>query len=190
LQALHLVGIRQKSSITTTFPISSAIHITDCHDSSIRTVQVQQLRLHESTNLLCHVDLVTAGAMLEDCKDIVFVVPSADQDKCVVDVRDFNWLREGIPSPNFRIEGEVAAQSIEKIKETGVEATSSNLPGVGAGKSTRADTPTDNNITTEPNDEAGTVTSHSNLRTDPGQMNHRTIPASSEQDEDHDEDEL
>jgi hypothetical protein len=88
-----------KTTIRVTEPVSSAIHVTDCHDCSVHA-KAQQLRLHESTDLECHVDLV-AGAILEDCTRVVFVSNN-------VDVKDFNWLRTGIPSPNFCIEPPIA----------------------------------------------------------------------------------
>jgi hypothetical protein len=39
---------------------------------------------------------VTAGAILEDCTGLVFYSEA-------IEVKDFNWLRSGIPSPNFEI---------------------------------------------------------------------------------------
>jgi hypothetical protein len=71
-----------------------AIHVTACHKCSINAY-AQQLRLHESSDLLCEVE-VAAGAILEDCTRLVFVSDS-------IEVKDFNWLRTGVPSPNFQI---------------------------------------------------------------------------------------
>jgi uncharacterized protein YfaT (DUF1175 family) len=45
--------------------------------------------------LTCNVE-VTAGAILEDCTGLVFYSEA-------IEVKDFNWLRSGIPSPNFEI---------------------------------------------------------------------------------------
>lgn len=106
LQALHVVQ-SSKTTIRVTEPVSSSIHVTDCHDCSFHA-KSQQLRLHESTNLNCYVDLV-AGAILEDCSGLLFVSNN-------IDVKDFNWLRTGIPSPNFRIEtpqAEIATKQCE-----------------------------------------------------------------------------
>jgi hypothetical protein len=83
-----------KTTIRVTTPIASAIHVTDCHDCSVHA-KSQQLRIHESKDLTFHVELA-AGAILEDCTRIMFV-----SDR--IDAKDFNWLRAGIPSPNFRI---------------------------------------------------------------------------------------
>ena len=96
-QALHLVAVSH-STVQVFHPIQGAVHVTDCHDTVIR-LQSQQLRLHESTNLQCHVN-VSAGAILEDCSSITFY----SSNKSELDVKDFNWLRNGISSPNYSIE--------------------------------------------------------------------------------------
>jgi hypothetical protein len=107
-----------KTTIRVTKPVSSAIHVTDCHDCSVHA-KAQQLRLHESTDLECHVDLV-AGAILEDCTRVVFVSNN-------VDVKDFNWLRTGIPSPNFCIEPPIATN--EESGELPSNNCNSSAPG-------------------------------------------------------------
>jgi hypothetical protein len=89
--------------------IQSAVHITSCQHVQLTAV-AQQLRLHESTDLTCRVQW-QAGAILEDCTRVVFFVEKTDTDEetnTVVDcdVKDFNWLRTGIPSPNFTIQRE------------------------------------------------------------------------------------
>ena len=82
-------------------PIASSIHITNCHNCQLKAVgSAQQLRIHESTGLRFQVPLV-AGAILEESKDIVFLFDGSNTD---ADVKDFNWLRTGVPSPNYRIE--------------------------------------------------------------------------------------
>lgn len=68
--------------------------MTDCHASTLQ-LACQQVRLHESTNLCLSVE-VSASAMLEGCRDIVFFG--------TVDVKDFDHLRTNEPSPNFRVE--------------------------------------------------------------------------------------
>jgi hypothetical protein len=114
VQALHIVesshvtiGVRE--------PIQSAVHITSCQHVQLTAV-AQQLRLHESTNLTCRVQL-HAGAILEDCSRVVFYVEHKETD---VDVKDFNWLRTGIPSPNFTIQIQIQQP---KEKERGVTIT-------------------------------------------------------------------
>jgi hypothetical protein len=44
---------------------------------------------------------VSAGAILEECTRIVF--SSSSQ----LDVKDFDWLRNGVPSPNYTIEQKI-----------------------------------------------------------------------------------
>jgi hypothetical protein len=114
LQALHLVQT-SKSTITVTEAISSAIHVTDCHGCSVNA-HAQQLRLHESTDLTCHVELV-AGAIMEDCTRLLFVSDNLD------DVKDFNWLRAGSKSPNYSIERPTTANEIMEA-----EARTSSSP--------------------------------------------------------------
>lgn len=96
------------SSITIVNSIDGAIHVTDCHNCTLRST-CQQLRLHGSTRLECHV-LFRAGAILEDCNRISFWKTREDT---FGDIRDFNWLKNGIPSPNFSIEEEESHSSTE-----------------------------------------------------------------------------
>lgn len=103
LEALHLVHIIS-TKVVVINPIASSIHITDCHDCSIQG-KSQQLRIHDSQNLSINVDLI-AGAILEGSHDIVF--------QRVVEVKDFDWLREGMASPNFRFA--VSAQDDSKME--------------------------------------------------------------------------
>lgn len=92
LVTLHIVQTFE-TEITLEEP-ARAVHITDCQTCSLNAF-AQQLRLHKSTNLTCNVE-VTAGAILEDCTGLVFYSEA-------IEVKDFNWLRSGIPSPNFEI---------------------------------------------------------------------------------------
>lgn len=96
-----------------------AIHVTDCHNGSSIHACAQQLRLHESTDLTCTVDLA-AGAILEDCTRLVFCNTSTTAAGNSLEVKDFNWLRTGIPSPNFKIiqaEPITTQQESDDIKE-------------------------------------------------------------------------
>ena len=108
------------SSITITTPISSAIHVTKCTDCNIQIRnEVQQLRIHESSNVefqLKH-SLLGGGAILEDSTDIQFIVvlnnatnttevdddPKEGKSTTLLDVNDFNWLRDNVPSPNYQV---------------------------------------------------------------------------------------
>jgi hypothetical protein len=109
---------------------TGAVHVTNCHVVTLVLSETQQLRLHDSTDLTCHVpNPATIGAILEGCTRIVFVIPpssSSVQQSAIasnyrpaedsrasaatrqptpplLDAKDFNWLRTGIPSPNFSV---------------------------------------------------------------------------------------
>ena len=108
------------SSITITTPISSAIHVTKCTDCNIQIRnEVQQLRIHESSNVEFQLNhsLLGGGAILEDSTDIQFIVvlnnatittevddgPKEGKSTTLLDVNDFNWLRDNVPSPNYQV---------------------------------------------------------------------------------------
>ena len=97
---MNLITLHIKDSteteITVHEPVSSAIHVTGCQSCNLKA-SGQQLRLHDSTNLTCEVN-IGAGAILEDCSGLVFATTKES-----IDVRDFNWLRSGEPSPNYEI---------------------------------------------------------------------------------------
>lgn len=94
---------------------SGTVHVTNCHNLKLVLKESQQLRLHDSTDLTCHVN-ATIGAILEGCTRIVFAIPpavsttsstlSSEQNETQVlllDAKDFDWLRTGVPSPNFKV---------------------------------------------------------------------------------------
>jgi hypothetical protein len=60
-----------------------------------------QLRMHESKDLKCHVKVGT-GPILEDCTGIILHA-SGEENDLTYDAKDFNWLRNRVPSPNFCI---------------------------------------------------------------------------------------
>jgi hypothetical protein len=95
LDTLHLVGIKE-STIRIMQPVRGAVHVTDC-DGVELYVKSQQLRLHTSTHLKCYIR-VSAGAILEDCHNIQFFTPEGD-----LEIKDFNWLRTGLNSPNYTV---------------------------------------------------------------------------------------
>ena len=143
LQALHLVDTNH-TTIQVEQHISSAIHVTSCHHVKI-TATCQQARLHTSSDLTCHFDVVTAGAILEDCVRIIFVTTdnaaAAATTTTLLEVKDFNWLRTGIPSPNFRIiqpetdaRQQIASQRTEKppITPTTLQDAASDKLSMGS----------------------------------------------------------
>lgn len=88
----------EQSTIAVLARIDGAVHVTRCRHSTI-ALQSQQLRLHESSDLQCRV-AVSAGAILEECTGITFVTSSP----LLFDVKDFDWLRSRVPSPNYTVE--------------------------------------------------------------------------------------
>ena len=74
-----------------------------------------QLRMHESNTLDCYVT-VGSGPILEDCTNIVF--RASRKDDLVYDAKDFNWLRNGIPSPNFCVVEEILDAKETKYQNT------------------------------------------------------------------------
>ena len=98
-KALHLIETRD-CIVHIHQPVGTAIHITGCHDTVVRVPSCQQLRIHESSKLDLHVR-TKSGPILEDSTAIRFVVSS--NDPITRDVKDFSWLRNGVPSPNFKI---------------------------------------------------------------------------------------
>lgn len=99
-KAVHFVNVHD-SSIQLENAVQGAVHVTQCHHTSFSILQTQQLRLHESHHIECHV-LVTAGTILEDCHHVTFCAMTADAS--TADIKDFNWLRTDIPSPNVVVQ--------------------------------------------------------------------------------------
>ncbi|GAX19294.1 hypothetical protein FisN_4Lh130 [Fistulifera solaris] len=99
-QSIHLLSVSE-SSIIIENNVDGAIHATECHHMTLRST-CQQLRLHGSTGLDCYV-FFKGGAILEDCSRINFW---KRRDTSMGDVRDFNWLKNGVPSPNFVVDEE------------------------------------------------------------------------------------
>ena len=143
LEALHLVGLAH-TTVTLSTRVASSIHMTQCTDCRIYGATCQQVRIHESTNVRMTVEsiLLLAGAILEDSKDIVFCVVHPHSPDIgtttspLMDVKDFSWLRSGIPSPNFRIEDVTVAAAANKVStSTSVvvveeEEEADNIPAV------------------------------------------------------------
>lgn len=118
-KSVHLVGI-SRSTVVVGGAVEGAIHVTSCRHVTLRLLKTcQQLRIHESSDVQVEVAAaaggggccVTAGAILEDCRRILFVVErrsgsssDSQEDAAELDVKDFNWLKKGVASPNYAIE--------------------------------------------------------------------------------------
>jgi len=102
-KSIHLKNTRN-CHVVILLPVEGAVHVTDC-GQLVLTASCHQLRLHESRELQCHV-MVGTSPILENCTDVVFYASS--ENDFVRDAKDFNWLRNGVPSPNFSIVDEIS----------------------------------------------------------------------------------
>lgn len=127
-KSVHLLSC-QRSLIRVSNSIQGAVHATKCVHSELH-FQCHQLRLHESYDLRCFVR-VSTGAILEDCRRIVFFTKPSDE----LDVKDFNFLKQGVPSPNFQIEMVEIAGPPQSEKDT-LKEHSSEASTVAAAPST------------------------------------------------------
>jgi hypothetical protein len=109
-----------------------AVHVTNCHHVTLRVHgPIQQVRMHESSHLDVHfvprrsedddddaaspptpiVVAVTGGIILEGCSAVTFHVhvapsstsPNAATTRSTLDVKDFSFLKRGVPSPNYTV---------------------------------------------------------------------------------------
>ena len=85
--------------------------MTACHDVELQACS-HQLRIHTSCCLQLTVQ-VQSGPILEDCHDVTFYTTC--KNDVVYDTKDFCWLRNGVPSPNFCI-----IQQQEEKEQNGV----------------------------------------------------------------------
>jgi len=108
-KSVHLLDV-VRSTVVIANVVEGAVHVTGCHHTRLQLGgSCQQLRMHESTRVQCCIGGrgVMAGAILEGCRRIQFFVdPKAgnDGDHPALDVKDFNFLKKGVPSPNYTIE--------------------------------------------------------------------------------------
>lgn len=97
-------------------PVCRSIFITDCFDSTFQ-LACQQLRIHTTGNTKFYIH-VTSKAIIEDCEDLGFSTYTYNYEKINEhflnsklardvnnwnDVDDFNWLKLGVPSPNWKV---------------------------------------------------------------------------------------
>lgn len=136
IREFHMVNVSNNSTIRVDHKIDGAIHVTQCHNVQLHLQSFHQLRIHESSNLQIHIKdgEGCGGSILEDTSNLVFYVNDTtimkngeddNNDKALLDVKDFNWLRNNIPSPNFRVEAAslVSIESTSTSGEGGSEAT-------------------------------------------------------------------
>jgi hypothetical protein len=97
--AVHILNV-VNSTVRVLHFIAGAVHVTTCHDCTFVISKCQQLRLHESTLLVCRAT-VSAGAILEKCRNITFQTTTPNEK---LEINDFDWLKRGAPSPNFCIQ--------------------------------------------------------------------------------------
>jgi len=124
-KALHIINVAD-STIQLETNIEGAIHITACREMELHHGHCHQLRIHESHDLRISVK-TQSGPILEDSCSIQFVVHPLDQTSR--DVKDFSWLRSGLPSPNFTVilrEDEPKRIGESLSKQTGNQATNSS----------------------------------------------------------------
>jgi len=98
-KSLHMVSVNG-SCVRVAKAIGGPVHLTQCHTSELH-LSCQQLRLHESTDLTVRLSVAPAGIILEDSNLIVF---QCNENEMLLDIKDFDWLRSGIPSPNFSVQ--------------------------------------------------------------------------------------
>ena len=123
--SVHIINVHNGSKILIQDTVTGPIHVTNCHDTIIVSAS-RQLRIHECDNVTFHID-VFSGPIIEDCKKMTFHGDYVEQtmiannktkkgqrhnkeekqqshhENMFWDVKDFNWLKPKIPSPNFTV---------------------------------------------------------------------------------------
>mmetsp|Transcript_29574 Transcript_29574/g.44678 ORF Transcript_29574/g.44678 Transcript_29574/m.44678 type:complete len:493 (+) Transcript_29574:87-1565(+) len=121
-KSVHFIQVEYCTIDITTPILQGSIHVTSCHNTTLYCAS-NQLRIHDSSDVDFHV-FVKSGPIIEDCSKIKFYgdyfsnhhCPWGQEDKEGTeeedvkkminqfrDVKDFNWLRTLVPSPNFSI---------------------------------------------------------------------------------------
>jgi hypothetical protein len=129
LPALHIVNVAH-TQIDVQVPVATAVHVTKAVDSHLCLPHAaQQLRIHQASRLQVTLRQDDADGttwnkgsiILEHSKHVTFCVPSvmpakgadseasspleaASEQYWISVIKDFGWLRAGIPSPNFVIQ--------------------------------------------------------------------------------------
>ena len=119
MKEVHISNVSNTEIVVKEGAVTGAMHVTKCNGVKLSCQSFHQLRIHESSDLRFTIGDAksSGGVILEDCRNLTFIIncltsghSGAASDGVVsdetqlLDVRDFNWLRNGIPSPNFEIE--------------------------------------------------------------------------------------
>jgi len=102
--------------------VAGPIHATDVQNCVLVIEEARQFRLHSSRD--CHVYLrVSSRPVIEGCERIAFApFPGGDGEGLWEQVDDFQWLRTGERSPNWRVldEGErIRGEVLEAVGRIG-----------------------------------------------------------------------
>ena len=111
-QSIHIVGATGCTiSVSPACPVAGPVHATSCRGGTSVSVACRQLRVHDCDGATFDVH-VRSGPIIEGCRDVTFrgeyrpdaaeAVAEGEADQNMYhDVKDFNWQRAGMKSPNF-----------------------------------------------------------------------------------------
>jgi len=118
-ESMHIIDTKH-TTLDIMKPIKGPVHVTDCHDAIINIAFCRQLRIHDCTNISfkCHVG---SGPIIEGSNKMKFYQRDYNFEKdgetkvqnLYWDVKDFQWLKSLVKSPNF----EVIPNDDDKINE-------------------------------------------------------------------------
>jgi hypothetical protein len=127
--SVHIVDTRD-SIIRLKNPIEGPIHVTNCHKTKIYIPFSRQLRIHDCTDVSFFIH-VASGPIIEGCKGMQFHEKTclgkySKETNLYRDVKDFNWLKNLVKSPNFDVFSEEESQKrteliAESIRKTRIE---------------------------------------------------------------------
>lgn len=109
-ESMHIIDTKN-TTLRIARPIQGPVHVTNCHDTQIQIAFARQLRIHNCTNVSfeCH---VASGPIIEECTKMKFYQQdylyeegseNIDNQNLYWDVKDFQWLKTLVKSPNFEI---------------------------------------------------------------------------------------
>jgi len=109
-ESIHIIDTKN-TTLRITTPTNGPVHVTNCHNTQIHIAFARQLRIHNCTNVSfeCH---VASGPIIEECKKMKFYQQDylceeggnrIDDQNLFWDVKDFQWLKTLVKSPNFDV---------------------------------------------------------------------------------------